>query len=120
MWSAFPTSDYYEDSVPRTAPRQAMRLPCQSEGDAVAVPTFTDLRLTGAVPSYTPAASSRAIAVSRATSATPSVCNLAEWECDRLAALPLLHPTQIHQVRVGRRIKGPQSLVHVRYTFPSC
>jgi hypothetical protein len=39
-----------------------MGVPCilRREGDTVAVPTFTDHRSTGEMPSYTPAASLRA------------------------------------------------------------
>jgi len=61
MWPAFPTSDYYGDSVPRRRHAPTMGVPrsLRTEGDAAAVPTFTDLRSTGTVPSYTPAASPR-------------------------------------------------------------
>src|SRR5438093_1626891 len=52
LWSAFPTSDYYEGSVPLPSHQTTTFLPCadssiQHEGDSRAVPTFTTHRLTG-------------------------------------------------------------------------
>jgi len=49
MWSAFPTSDYYEDSVPLPSHQTTTVLPClgasfRCEGNSAAVPTFTTYR----------------------------------------------------------------------------
>ena len=48
MWSAFPTSDYYEDSVPRRQRSLTMDVPfsLRSEGATGVVPTFTNDRST--------------------------------------------------------------------------
>jgi hypothetical protein len=53
MWPAFPTSDYYEDSVPPRAISQRQACPPTpwlgiGEGDTEAVPPFTLCRSTGA------------------------------------------------------------------------
>src|SRR6266542_4666466 len=62
LWSAFPTSDYYEGSVPLPSHQMTTLLPCldssiRHEGDSIAVPTFTTHRLTGVGSSFSPAAS---------------------------------------------------------------
>ena len=62
LWPAFLASDYYEDSAPPRGARLTARLPGsdpadQREGDPEVVPTFTADRLTGEVPSFSPAAS---------------------------------------------------------------
>jgi len=59
MWSVFPTSDYYEDSVPLPSHQMTMLLPFASasfshEGDSRAVPTFTTHRWTGVGSSFSP------------------------------------------------------------------
>ena len=61
MWPAFPTSDYYGDSVPRRPLLRATRMPFvfRRAGRAVAVPTFTEHRWMGEAPSFTPTASLR-------------------------------------------------------------
>ena len=60
MWPAFPTADYYGNSAPRGGEQSAMDLSrVMRRGDRPrVVPTFTKHRLTGAVSSFTPAASS--------------------------------------------------------------
>jgi hypothetical protein len=65
MWPALPASDYYEDSAPtcghqQTACLAAARLADGQEGDHRSVPTFTMNRLTGSVPSFSPAGLSTA------------------------------------------------------------
>ena len=51
----------------------------------VAVPTFTDLRLTGTVPGYTPAASLHTRRSMRAATVEPSACGSTERMRDRLS-----------------------------------
>ena len=56
-WSAFPTADYSEGSVPARTRRPTAGLP--EIGRSGPVPTFTTHRSTGWVPRYSPAASPR-------------------------------------------------------------
>jgi hypothetical protein len=121
MWPAFPTSDYYEDSVPRCRHPSTMDEPCtlRCEGGDARVPTFTDFRLTGLVPSYTPATSPRAkrsharglddtIGLRRRRAVSAISCRATS-----------IAPAHIHQIGAGRRLEGPQTLIHFRCTFPS-
>ena len=57
---------------------------CCARADEVAVPTFTDFRLTGAVSSYTPAAPLHTRCSMRAATAGPSACGSTERMRDRL------------------------------------
>jgi len=64
MWTAFPSSDYYEDSAPAQGYRLTTSLPApgpagRKEGVLGTVPTFTADRSTDEAPSYSPAASPR-------------------------------------------------------------
>jgi hypothetical protein len=86
MWPAFPASDYYEDSAPRPRPASTMDVPCSAyQGDAVAVPTFTDLRPTGPVPGYTPAALLHTHRSMCAATFELSACGSTERMRDRLS-----------------------------------
>jgi hypothetical protein len=88
------------------------------QGDTVTVPTFTDLRLTGTVPGYTPAISLHTIAVcvqprlSHRLATQPSECAMG-FCASRTAA------AHIRQIRAGGRIEGPLTPIHFRCTFPS-
>lgn len=64
MWPAFPASDYYGASAPSPRHQPTADLPTtvlagRGEGGTGTVPTFTTNRSTGAVPSFSPAASAR-------------------------------------------------------------
>ncbi len=66
MWPAFPTSDYYGPSAPPSRHQQTTCLAAADQdgrqvGAERAVPTFTTDRLTGSVPSFSPAGLSTAI-----------------------------------------------------------
>jgi hypothetical protein len=103
MWSAFPTSDYYEDSVPKRRHALTMGVSCtfRYEGNAAWVPTFTDFRLTGMVLNYTPAASPRA----KRSYARGLVDAIGMRRRQAGATIgcrgPSAAPAQIYQVRAG-------------------
>lgn len=65
MWPAFPASDYYDSSAPPHRHRPTTAFPSRpagcriGSGTGAVVPVFTVNRLTGEVPSYAPATSSR-------------------------------------------------------------
>ena len=66
MWPAFPTSDYYGPSAPPSRHGQTTCLAAadpdgRQVGAERTVPTFTTDRLTGSVPSFSPAGLSTAI-----------------------------------------------------------
>ena len=66
MWPAFPTSDYYGPSAPPSRHQQTTCLAAadpdgRQVGAERTVPTFTTDRLTGSVPSFSPAGLSTAI-----------------------------------------------------------
>jgi len=122
MWPAFPTSNYYGDSVPGTRPTPTMGVPfaVRQEGATIRVTTFTDFRLQGSVPSYTTAA---------------SPCTTRSHVHDLGASISLRGHQAGVRDRIARsqhcsspdppgsscrRLKGPQPLVHFRCTFPSC
>jgi hypothetical protein len=116
MWTAFPSSDYYEASAPPGGRQPTTGLPTcvlagAQGGRPRMVPTFTTNRSTREMPSYTPAASPR---VRRRHS---------PWPPHRLvhSGYGVAHPksaagvhgipTQIHQVRVGSTLTELHPLV---------
>jgi hypothetical protein len=85
MWPAVPASD--TTGTPSRDGIMRRRWTCPAslhEGDAIAVPTFTDLRLTGTPPGYTPAASRHSHRSVCAATVEPLVCGSTERARDRL------------------------------------
>ena len=116
--TGFPDLGLLRGLRPVTIQQRTLRLPCQRLGRIVTVPTFTDFRSMGEVSRCTPAAPLRVhrsflrrleVSLRDSSRGDPR-----EERSSRTA------PTQIHQVRVGRSLKGLQPRIHFRYTFPSC
>lgn len=70
----------------------------------IAVPTFTKIRLTGSVSSYTPAASRPVHCSIPGRLLLPIGLQTAEAGSPSACGLPSTAPTHIHQVGVGRRL----------------
>jgi hypothetical protein len=70
-----------------SAIRRRWTCPVTHQGDTVAVPTFTDFRVMGTVPSYTPAASPHTRRSMCAATVEPSACGTTERMRDRISRI---------------------------------
>ncbi len=125
MWTAFPSSDYYEPSVPSlgqqpTAGLPATALAMRREGRSWDGSHVHHKPVSGVGVQLFPC--------SLATS-TPQAFLVASWSAAKIrlrSRRPNIGfgvrccPARIHQVGAGLTLKGVQPLVHSRYTFPLC